>query len=73
MTSEELRQKEKELYQLLNSLNVSVGGYAVLRDNKKAKYYFIEHPTNEHWLINSRFWYEYASIDFSKFEFLSYQ
>lgn len=73
MKQEEIEQKRNELLQTLNGIGVSVGGYAVFRDNKKAKYYFIEHPTNEYWLINNHFWYEYLLIDFNKFELLSYQ
>lgn len=63
----------EELAGMLKSVPMTVGGYAVLRDNKTKKYYFVEHPTEGMWLINKDFWYNYTKENFDKYELLSYQ
>ena len=52
---------------------VTVGGYAVLRDNISKKYYLIEQPMEGLWLINKYMWYDHPEEEFDKYELLSYQ
>lgn len=66
-------QTVEELKNVLESIQASVGGYAVLVDKEGSKYYFIEHPTESVWLINGDLWYNYTRKDFNKFELLSYR
>lgn len=62
----------EDLEKLFDSIPIKVGGYAVFRNQKNGKYYFIEHPVEEMWLINKDFWYNHTREEFDKFELLHY-
>ena len=63
------------LADMLKSSPVTIGGYAVLRDNTRKRYFLLEHPSEGIWTINGRLWYDYANTKhkFDKYELLSYQ
>ena len=63
----------EELHQDLENIPISVGGYAVLKDNDIDKYYFIEQPVKGQWIINKDFWYTFTKIDINKLELITYR
>lgn len=63
----------EELRKIFEKIPASIGGYAVLYDKNSGKYYFIEHPAEMIWLVNSNMWYSYLNKEFNKFELLSYR
>ena len=63
----------EELRKLFEQVPVSIGGYAVLYDHNREKYYFIEHPVETIWLVNGDMWYNHSNKEFNKFELLTYR